>query len=94
MKIQRRHDQVADSLTRDGVTVVLVRRTLVKLSDVAAQVFNLTEHPVELGRLAQELESQFGAPPVGSSVEATEEAVRQLVHHGLLKVVAENEVAR
>lgn len=85
MKVQRRRDLVTDWLARDGQTAVLVRGRLVRLSDVGAMVFALTEEPVEVEWLAARLESQFGAPADGSVLDATKDAVTELIRLGVLR---------
>lgn len=85
MKVERRHEQVTDWLTRDGQTVVLARGRIVRLSDVGAMVFALTEEPVDLEWLAARLESHFGAPAGQSAVAATTDAVTELVRHGVVR---------
>ena len=85
MRVQRRHDQIVDWLTRDGETVVLARRSIVRLSDIAAKIFDLTEQPVEIETLARQLEAEFGTPDRGSALQATTDAVTELVRHGVVR---------
>ena len=83
MKVQRR--EVTDELTRDGETALLVDGLLVRLSELSALVYDLTEEPVEVGHLAHVLESRFGAPEGRTTLDATQDAVADLVRHGILR---------
>ena len=83
MRVQRR--EATDILTRDGETAVLIDGTVLRLSELGARVFALTEHMVEVGRLASDLEALFGAPEGSTSLEATERVVTELIGHGLLE---------
>jgi hypothetical protein len=82
VKVQRR--RVTDKLTRDGQTALLVDGLLVRLSELSALVYDLTDEPVEVGRLAHALEAHFGAPEGRTSFDATQDAVAELVRHGIL----------
>jgi len=82
VKVQRL--KVTDELTRDGETALLVDGLLVRLSELSALVYALTEEPVEVRRLAHALESHFGAPEGRTSFDATQDAVAELVRHGIL----------
>jgi hypothetical protein len=82
VKVQR--CQVTDELTRDGETALLVDGLLVRLSELSALVYALTEKPVEIGHLAHALESQFGAPEGRAALDATQDAVADLIRHGIL----------
>ena len=83
MKVQRR--EATDVLTCDGETAVLIDETVLRLSELSAVIYALTEDPVEIGRLARELESRFGVPEGSSSLDSTREAVAELVRRGVLK---------
>lgn len=85
MKVHRRHEQVVDWLTRDGETIVLSRRRVLRLSPLSAAVFALTEEPVDMEHLARELEGRFGAPADRSTLDATNDAVTELVRHGVVR---------
>lgn len=82
MKVQRRH--AIDILVRDGETAILLGRTAVRLSELGATIYALTEDSVEVDVLARELEARFGAPQGSSSGAATEQAVEELVRRGVL----------
>lgn len=83
MKVQRR--TVADALTRDGETAVVVTGRVVRLSDLSALVFSLTENPIEIEDLARALEAAMGAPQGRSTLDATKDAVSELIRHGVLR---------
>lgn len=84
MKVQRR--EVTDAITRDGETALLVDGALVRLGALGAMIYALTEEPVEIGHLARTLESHFGAPEGRTSLDATKDAVAELVRHMVLRV--------
>ena len=83
MKVQRR--EATDILTRDGETALLLDATVLRLSELSAAIYALTEDPVEVSRLAADLESRFGAPEASTSREATEQAVAELIRHAVLR---------
>jgi hypothetical protein len=83
VKVQRR--EASDMLTRDGETAVLVDGVLVRLSELSALVHDLTEEPVDVVNLAHVLESRFGAPEGRTALDATRDAVADLVRHGILR---------
>ena len=82
MRVQRR--TADDVLVRDGETAILVGGMAVRLSELGAMIYALTDTPVEVADLSSELESRYGAPPESSSREATELAVADLVRQGVL----------
>ena len=82
MKVQRA--EVADAITRDGETAVLVRRRLVRLSELSAAIWVMTEDAVDITELAEHLESAFGRPEDRSSLAATKDAVAEMLRHGVL----------
>ena len=82
MRVQR--CEVVDVLERDGETAVLLADGIVRLSELSALIFDLTEEPTEVGDLARELEARFGKPADQTSLDATKDAVADLVHHGIL----------
>ena len=55
MKVQRR--EATDILTRDGETALLLDATVLRLSELSAAIYALTEDPVEVSRLAADLDS-------------------------------------
>ena len=86
MRYQRRHDEILDWLSRDGETIVLTRYGVVRLSEVGALVFELTQDAVEVGALSERLEEVFGAPAgAAGALDATKDAVTDLVRLGVLR---------
>ncbi|HQE32933.1 MAG TPA: hypothetical protein PLG38_13055 [Propionibacteriaceae bacterium] len=83
MKVQRL--EATDVLTRAGETAVLIDGVVLRLSEISAEIYALTEHLVEVSRLATDLESRFGAPEGTTTRQATDAAVAELIHHGLLR---------
>jgi hypothetical protein len=83
VKVQR--CEVTDELTRDGETALLVDGLLVRLSELSAMVYAFAEEPVEVGHLAHLLESYFGEPEGRTSLDATKDAVADLIRHGTLR---------
>jgi len=83
MRVQR--VAAADRLVRDGETALLVDGMAVRLSELSASIYDLTEEMVEVERLASELEARFGAPEGLSAREATDHAVQDLLRHGVLR---------
>ena len=84
MRVQR--VPADDLLVRDGETAILVDGMAVRLSELGAVIYDITEHLVEVGRLARDLEARFGAPVGSTSREATDHAVAEMLRHGVLKV--------
>jgi len=82
VKVQRR--PAIDVLVRDGETAILLDDTAVRLSELGATIYALTENSMEVSALALELESRYGPPESSSSQEATESAVAELVSRGVL----------
>lgn len=86
MKVQRCH--AIDTLVRDQEMAVLFEAgTLVRLSDLSAAIFELAVRPVEVETLAAELAARFGAPHGRTSLGATQDAVAELISHGVLDVI-------
>lgn len=83
MRVQR--VPAADLLVRDGETALLVDGMAVRLSELSAAIYDLTEDMVEVERLARELEAHFGAPEGSTSMDATGHAVTELLRHGVLR---------
>lgn len=82
MRVQR--VPADDMLVRDGETAVLVDGVVVRLSELSAVIYDLTEDLVDVRHLARELEARFGAPEGLTSEEATGHAVTELLRHGVL----------
>ncbi|WP_404381891.1 hypothetical protein LL946_14640 [Knoellia locipacati] len=85
MRVQRRADEVTDLLTRDGVTVVMARGQLVRLSPLSAMILALAEERIEYDELARQLEERFGAPEGRSALDATKDAVTEMIRLGVLR---------
>lgn len=85
MKVRRR--EATDVLTRDGETALLIDDTVLRLSDLSAAIYDLSENVIAMNRLARALETRFGAPATSTSLEATEQAVAELIRHGVLAQV-------
>lgn len=83
MRVQR--VAADDLLVRDGETAMLVYGMVVRLSELSAAIYDLTEDMVEVGRLARELEVRFGAPEGSTTREATDHAVEELLRRGVLR---------
>jgi hypothetical protein len=82
VKVQRA--EVADAITRDGETAVLVGRRLVRLSELSAAIWVMAEDTVDIRQLAEHLESEFGSPEGRSTLDATKHAVAEMLRHGVL----------
>jgi hypothetical protein len=76
-----------DALLREQEALVLVRGTVVRLTELSTAIFTLTEDPIVIDELAGELETLFGVPEAGSSLDATKDAVADLIRHGILRRV-------
>lgn len=85
MRVQRRTDEITDVLTRDGVTVVLVRGRLVRLSPLSAMILALAVERIDDDELSRRLEAHFGTPEGRSAAAATKDAVTDLVRLGVLR---------
>lgn len=81
----RRVDPV-DHLVRDGESVALVGRRVVRLSPLATALLAACTGWEDAPTLAARLEARFGAPPAGSSLAATEAALRDLRDEGLVEL--------
>lgn len=77
-----------DALVRPEGVLVLYGQQLLRLGDIAADVFQLAAAPVSLASLAKDLEERHGAPPEGDVLEATTAVVDDLVASGVLAWVA------
>ena len=66
---------------------MLVRGSVVRLTPVSTKIYLLTEVAVDVADLATQLESRFGAPADGSTLEQTKDAVAELIRYGILRRV-------
>ena len=82
MTVRRR--RARDVLVRDGETAVLVTGRVVRLGELSSMIYALCAEPIEVEQLARALETSFGAPEGISVVQATKDAVADLVRHGVL----------
>lgn len=80
-----RRRPVTDRVDRDGAAVVLVGRSVVRLSPLATHLFDGCATWTDLDALTDHLVTQFG-PPVGDDPRrATASAIDALVAQGLLE---------
>lgn len=82
-----RRREPADRLTREGETLLLYERQVVRLGPIGSAIFETAAAPVELAELAEALEAAFGAPPDGSLLAATTAAVADLLRQQVLEEV-------
>lgn len=85
MRVCRR--EPADSLTREGETLLLYERHVVRLGPIGSAIYETAAAPVELADLAEALAATFGAPPDGSLLAATTAAVQDLLGQRVLEQV-------
>jgi len=80
---------VLDVLTADGEALVLLADSRVaRLSPIGAACFELLAQPATVTELAVTLERQFGPPTEGSTVQAVQAVIDELVTAGLVTEVA------
>ena len=78
-----------DALVRPEGVLVLYGQELLRLGDIAADVFELAATPVSLASLAATLEERHGAPPEADVLEATAQVVDDLAARGVLAWVTD-----
>ena len=84
---------VVDEYVEDGEAAVFVDGRVVVLSPLATHLLGLVTHEwTDLTTLSRELEAAFGAPPTGSTTDATGEALLALAAEGVVEI--ENSVNR
>ena len=83
MRVQR--VPANDLLVRDGETAILVDGMAVRLSELSAAIYDLTDEVIDVGELALELEARFGAPDVSTTREDNDRTVAELLRHGVLR---------
>ncbi|GAB3433736.1 hypothetical protein GCM10027517_00990 [Phycicoccus ginsengisoli] len=77
---------VADRVDRDGESVVLVGREVVRLSALATTLLDSCSEWTEEERLVTVLVDRFGAPPEGGDAAVlVSEALATLTRHGLVE---------
>ena len=82
MRVQRW--EATDELLRDGEAAILIRGSVVRLTELSTVVYLLTEQAIDVRDLADELESRFGVPADGSTLDKTKDAVAELIRYGIL----------
>lgn len=85
MRVQRW--EPTDAIERDGEAAVLVRGSVVRLTPLSTVIFALTEQAIHVDELTAELEVRFGAPTNGSTLDATKDAIAELIRYGILRRV-------
>lgn len=80
-----RQSPATDVLERDGETAVLVDDIVVRLGELSSVLYALCGQPIDVTDLARALEARFGVPAGRSSLDATKDAVEEMVHHGVLR---------
>ncbi|WP_353953344.1 hypothetical protein V6K52_07975 [Knoellia sp. S7-12] len=87
MIVQR--NEATDTLTRHGRTALLLDNgTVVLLNELSAAIYALSREPIDVYALVSPLEEEFGAPEGRSTINATQDAVAELIHHGILRPTA------
>lgn len=83
--MRARRVPVQDEVVRDGESVVLLDRQVIRLSALGTTLLELCGQWRGVGELAAELAERFGAPPEGADATAmTEAALRALHQQGLV----------
>lgn len=86
MKVQR--NTAVDTLIRDGEMAVLLEGgNLVRLTDLSATIYDLATEPLDVDELASVLSGRFGEPEQRTTLEATQDAVAELVRHRIIRFV-------
>ena len=83
MKVQQ--SPATDVLVRDGETAVLVGDVVVRLGELSSLLYALCEQAIDVTDLARALKARFGVPVGRSSLDATKDAVEEMIHHGVLR---------
>lgn len=78
-----------DELHRDGESLVLLDGQVHRVSALGTMIRERAGGPITLEELAGALEEAFGAPPEGTALELTRQAVDALVAVGLVEVVGD-----
>lgn len=78
---------VDDEVVRDGESVVLLGRQVIRLSAIATTLLELCDRWRDSDELTQELTDRFGEPPDGSDPAVmTESALHALADQGLVEL--------
>ena len=85
--MRARRVPVQDEVIRDGESVVLLGRQVIRLSAIGTTLLELTEDWRDIGELTDGLTDRFGHPPTGHSATAmTEAALQALQGQGLVEL--------
>ena len=85
--MRARRVPVQDEVIRDGESVVLLDRQVIRLSAIGTTLLELTGDWRELDELTLDLTDRFGQPPEGFDATAmTEEALQALNGQGLVEL--------
>lgn len=75
----------ANVLIRDDEALALVDTHLYRLGPVGVRIWTVCETARTRAELTKELGSYFGPPPVGSLASAADNAITELVSHGIIE---------
>jgi hypothetical protein len=85
--MRARRVPVQDEVVRDGESVVLLDRQVIRLSAIGTTLLELTGEWRDLDELTVDLTDRFGHPPEGHSATAMAEAALQaLAEQGLVEL--------
>ena len=85
--MRARRVEVQDEVVRDGESVVLLGRQVIRLSWIGTTLLELCDDWRDSSELARGLTDRYGAPPDGSDATAmTEAALRALDQQGLVQL--------
>jgi hypothetical protein len=85
--MRARRVPVRDEVVRDGESVVLLGRQVIRLSAIGTTLLELTGDWRDVDDLARALTDRFGHPPEGHSASAmTEAALQSLQEQGLVEL--------
>lgn len=85
--MRARRVAVRDEVTRDGESVVLLGRQVIRLSWIGTTLLELCDEWHESNELSRALTDRYGEPPDGSDATAMTEAALQALHEqGLVEL--------
>lgn len=85
--MRARRVPVQDEVVRDGESVVLLCRQVIRLSAIGTTLLELTGEWRDLDDLTVDLTDRFGQPPAGESPTVMTEAALQALHEqGLVEL--------
>ena len=73
-----------DRLDREGESLLLYERQVVRLGPIGTAIFDRTAVPRDLAELAEALAEEFGPPATGTLIEVTRAAVADLIGQQVL----------